>query len=176
MSQTLSSETPGGGRCWAAVAAVWLGLQAAATADAETWTNRAGHVINARLVGIEGGQVILQSVGTNGRTWRLPLTSLKPADQQRARAQSGTEPVPSDLKACLNQAEEDIRRAAQFLQGGRVSREEYEARCKKICTRFEEFGRAILKERRTESNTPMLDRLRVRLDQTAIDLGKGVTP
>ncbi len=140
-----------------------LGLLAAPLANADTWTNQAGHVVNARLVAIKGEHVVLEQA--SGRTIRLRLSSLKPADQQRAREQTGTEALPSELQACLHQAQEDIRRAAQFLQGGKITREEYVDRCEKIKLRFEHLGFLVLKERGEEANTALLARLMQRLDQ-----------
>jgi hypothetical protein len=146
-----------------------LSLFSVLSADADTWTNRAGHVIAARLVGIEGEQVVLQH--TNGRTWRLPLSSLHPADQQRAREQTGTEPIPSELSACLTQAQEDIHRAAQFLHRGKITPEEYAARCEAVRQRFEHLGRQALKDRGEELHDELLDRLKQRLaeDQQRVE-------
>jgi hypothetical protein len=148
------------------ISAVCLGLLSSLSASADTWTNRAGHVLTARLVAIQGEHLILQHA--NGRTWRLPLSSLKPADQQRAREQTGTEPLPSELRALLNQAEEDIQRAAQFLQGGKITREEYEARCQQIRQRFEHLARQALKDRGQQSDLAILDRLKQRLDPAVL--------
>jgi hypothetical protein len=138
------------------------------SANADTWTNRAGHVLHARLVAIEGEQIVLQRATTNGRTWRLPLASLKPADQQRARAQAGVAPIPSELRACLSQAEEDIQRAAKFLQGGRITREQYAARWGSIRQRFDYFGWQVLKDRSEQSRVALLTSLRQRLDEMAL--------
>lgn len=128
---------------------------------AETWTNQAGQVVIARLVALAGEQAILQS--TNGRMWRLPLSSLKPADQQRAREQTGTERLPSELRTCLIQAQEDFQRAAQFLQGGKITREQYAARCEQVLERFDRFALQILKERGEQLDRVIVDRLRQRL-------------
>ena len=146
---------------WAA--AVWLGLVSGFTARGETWTNLAGHVVTARLAGIAGEHIRLQN--TNGRIWRVPLSSLRPADRQRAWDQTGTEPLPGDLKIPLEQAQEDINRAAQFLQGGKFTREEYAARCQTIKQRFEYLGLQALKDRGEESDTTILDRLKRHLDE-----------
>jgi hypothetical protein len=161
------------GRCMR-FAAVCLGLLLALPAHADTWTNAAGHVITAKLVAIEGGQVLLQN--TNGRTWRLPLTSLKPADRQRAREQAGTEPLPNDLKIPFEQAQEDIHRAAQFLHGGKITREEYATRCETLRQRFEHLGQQALKERGEPADTVILDRLKQRLDQSTRSAGTIVPP
>ena len=151
---------------WAA--AVWLGLVSGFTARGETWTNLAGHVVTARLAGIAGEHILLQN--TNGRIWRVPLSSLRPADRQRAWDQTGTEPLPGDLKIPLEQAQEDINRAAQFLQGGKINREEYAARCQKLKERFEHLSRQALKERGESSDTAILGRLNRRLDQLELGL------
>jgi hypothetical protein len=148
--------------------AVFLGLLTSLPASADSWTNRAGRALTARLLAIEGEQVVLQN--TNGRTWRLALASLNSADQQRARAQVGSEPLPSELKACLNQAKEDIQRAAQFLQGGKITREEYATRCQRIKQRFEQLVLAVFKDRGEPLNHPLLVRLNQRLDQTISEI------
>jgi hypothetical protein len=143
--------------------AVWLGLAAGFAARAETWTNVAGQVVTARLVDIQGDHVLLQR--TNGRTWRVPLSSLKPADRIRARAQTGTEQLPAELRIPLEQAQADIQRAAQFLEGGKITREEYAARGQTIKQRFEYFVRQALKDRGEKSDEALLERLKRRLDQ-----------
>ncbi len=98
------------------------------------------------------------------------LTSLTPTDRQRAKAQTGTEPLPTDLKIPLEQAQEDIKRAAQFLQSGMVTREEYAARCQTIKERFEHLGCQALKDRGESSDTGILERLKQRLDQAKLSL------
>lgn len=135
---------------------------------AETWTNQAGHVLIARLIAVEGEQIVLQN--TNGRTWRLPLASLSPADQQRARSMKGSEPVPSDLSACLAQAEEDVRHAAQFLKGGKINQEAYKTRCGQIRQRFDSQCRAFFKERGEPPKEALLTRLTQRLDKLVDEL------
>jgi len=144
------------------LAALSLSPLAGLPVRAETWTNRAGHVINAQLVEVKGDQVILRH--TNGRTWRLPLSSLNPADQRRARRQTETEQVPSELQACLKQAQDDIERSARFLEGGRITREEYVRRCRKIRERFEYLARQGLKLEGKQPDPALLDRLKQRLD------------
>lgn len=151
------------------LAAVCLGWLIVNTAGADTWTNRAGHVLTARLVAMEGGQVLLQSTNAGGRTWRLPLTSLMPADQQRARALTGPQPIPSELSACLSQAEEDTLRAARFLRGGRITREQYATRCEQIQQRFDHLGRQVLKNRGEQSRAALLPPLRQRLNELALN-------
>jgi len=135
-------------------------------AQSETWTNQVGHVLTARLVAIEGGQVVLQP--PTGRTRRVPLASLRPADQERARAQTATERVPSELRACLNQAEEDIGRAGRFLAAGRISPDEYTDRCRQITRRFESLGAEVLQHQGLPGNPALLARLRQRLDQAEV--------
>ena len=158
------------GRETLSLAAIYVTLMIALPAGGDTWTNRAGHVLTARLVAIEGDQVVLQQ--TNGMTRRLPLSSLKPTDQQRAREQTGVEPLPSELSACLNQAQEDIRRAAQFLQGGKITAAEYAARCQQIKQRFEHLGRQALEGRGAQPDPALLERLKQRLDQAEISPAK----
>lgn len=147
--------------------AVWLGLAFAVTAAADTWTNVAGHVLTARLLAVEDGQALLQV--TNGHIRRVPLTSLKPADQKRAEAQTGTEPLPAGLKTPFEQAQEEINRAAQFLQGGRITRAQYTVRCQTIKQRFEHFGQQALQNDGEPADPAILERLKHRLVQTEQD-------
>ncbi len=97
-----------------------------------------------------------------------PSSSLKPADRIRAREQTGTEQLPAGLKVPFDQAQADIQRAAQFLAGGRITPEEYAARCRKIKERFDSLGRQALQERGERAVTAVLDRLKQRLDEAGM--------
>jgi len=68
-------------------------LSSALSARADAWTNLAGHVIQAALVGYENGQATLQL--TNGTAMRIPLSALCEADQRRIRLRYN-EPVAPD--------------------------------------------------------------------------------
>ena len=140
---------------------ICLGLLIGSSVYADSWTNRAGHVLSADLVSIDGEHVILR--GTNGRIRRLPLSSLKPSEQQRAIRQSGTEPLPSELTACFSQAQEDIRRAAQFLHGGRITPENYAVRCQAIIKRFECLACKALEEQKAPNDRVLLKLLKKKL-------------
>ena len=140
---------------------VCFGLALGFSARADTWTNRAGHTLSATLVAIEGEQIVLRQA--DGRTRRLPLSSLTPADQERAKAQTRSEPLPSELRTCLAQAREDIHRAAQFLHGGKISREEYAERCRQIARRFESLALQSLRERGQPPNHAPLELLKQQL-------------
>jgi hypothetical protein len=152
------------GSLWLAVCLELLGFRA----RADTWTNQAGHVLTARLIALEGEKVVLQQA--NGRTLRLPLASLTPADQERARAQTGTESVPPELRPLLRQAEDDIRRAALFLEGGKINRDEYGARCEQVKQRFEFLGTEALKAAGGQTNAALPPHLKQRLHRLAGDL------
>ncbi len=153
-----------------ALATIAVALLIPELACADSWTNRAGHVLTARLIAIQGDHVILQSTNTKAQSWRLPLASLKPADQQRAREQTGTVRLPSELQACLNQAEQDIHRAAQFLHGGRITPEQYAARCRKIQESFEGSGRQALMNCDRVPVKASLDSLLILLEHKATSL------
>lgn len=145
---------------WGAGLALCL---AGVVASAETWTNQAGKVIAGKLLRLEGEQAVLQR--TNGHLLRVPLSSFTPADQVRAREQTGTEKFPAELRAPLEQAEADIRRAAQFLQGGKISREDYLARCEKIKQRCESLARQALKDRGQSPDDPIVERIKRRIEK-----------
>jgi len=55
--------------CW-----FFCGLAANAFADAEAWTNQAGHVIHATLVEYTADSVLLRR--SQGSTLRIPLAAL----------------------------------------------------------------------------------------------------
>jgi hypothetical protein len=137
-------------------------------AQADTWTNQAGHVLTGWLVAIDGEKVVLQQA--NGRTLRLPLASLAPADQERARALTGNETVPPALRPFLSQAVDDIRRAAMFLEGGKINREEYDARCGQIKQRFELLATEALKPAGGQTNVSLPPQLTQRLARLASQL------
>ncbi len=147
--------------CPSRLALFCVGLLSALAANADTWTNLAGHVVTASLVGVEGDQITLQN--TNGRTWRIPLSSLNPADRQRALEQTETEPLPAGLRVPFDQATDDIRHAAQFLQGGKISRDAYLARCEQLIARFELLALQDFKDRGGQPDRALLDRLKRRL-------------
>ncbi len=143
--------------------AVGLGLAAGKAAGADTWTNVAGHVVSARLLAVENEQALLQT--TNGRLQRVLLASLKPADRERARAQTGFEPLPAGLKALFEQAQQDIQRAAQFLHGGKITRDQFKAHCQTVRQRFEHFALQGLKEDGAPADPSIVEKLARRLDQ-----------
>lgn len=130
---------------------------------AETWTNRAGHTLTAQCVGVEGQQVLLRFA--NGRVRRIPLASLKPADQARALAQSDAEPLPSELRAILEQAAADLERTTRFLQDGRITREDFDAQHAWLGERLIRLGRQILIDRGEPPDPARLARFAQRLDR-----------
>jgi hypothetical protein len=136
--------------------------------QADTWTNQAGQVLTARLVAVDGEKVVLQPA--NGRTLHLPLASLAPADQERVRALTGNETVPPVLRPFFTKAEDDIQRAAMFHAGGKINREEYDARCEQIKQWFEVLAAEALKPAGGQTNAPLPSRLKQRLHRLASEL------
>jgi hypothetical protein len=147
-------------------ARVFLGcaLLLAISVRAETWTNRAGHVIQATALSINENQLLMQDA--KGKRFHIRLTSLAPADQQRAARLLKPADLPVEIKAPLAQAQQDIERAAQFMHGGKISAEQYNAQCRKIKERFHTLATEALKIRsQSADHTSLVRSLGVELDK-----------
>ncbi len=97
-------------------------LTTTASARAESWTNQAGRVIEARLGECDGAWVTL--IRTNGVRVRLPLSALSKPDQQRARLQKALSVAPAFVVAAYKDASLVLQRYAslpsdQQTQAGR---------------------------------------------------------
>ena len=71
---------------------------------ADTWTNQAGHVIEAKLQAFDGATVTL--VRTNGSQLKLPLSALSKPDQNRVRLKSGQAVAPAFVHDAFRDARE----------------------------------------------------------------------
>ena len=140
MSTAWSSEVFGR-RVALACALLLLGV----AARAESWTNRAGHVVNATAFSIRDGQVLMRDA--NGKRFHIRLASLVPADQQRALRLLKPAELPVEIKTPLAHAHQDIERSAQFMHGGKITAEQYAAQCRKIKARFQTLATQALKNR-----------------------------
>ncbi len=84
------------------LAALIVFLAALGAAEADSWTNQAGGVIEATLESFDGARVTL--VRTNGAVLRLPLSALSAADQRRARLQSAQSIAPDFVRTAYTDA------------------------------------------------------------------------
>ena len=143
-------------------------LRASTGGQAELWTNVAGQAISAKLLSVHGEYALLQR--TNGLVFRVPFASLTSECRLRAKKSGSIDKLPAELRIPFEQAQADIDRAAQFLHGNKITREDYALRCLRIRQRFENLGQEALKERGEESRTALLRRLDHRLQQAQVSL------
>src|SRR5512138_2791417 len=85
-----------------------LFVMALAPARADTWTNQAGRVIEARLGEFDGVWVTL--LRSNAAPLRLPLSALCPADQRRVRLLKGQSIAPDFVRAAYRDATTVLQR------------------------------------------------------------------
>jgi hypothetical protein len=81
---------------------------ALAPVQAESWTNQAGRVIEARLGSFDGVSVTL--IRTNGSSLRLPLSALSNADQRRVRLQKAQSIAPDFVRSADHDARAVLER------------------------------------------------------------------
>lgn len=145
---------------WMGVTLAALCLGAAFTVRGETWTNAAGHAIEAQFVSLENEVVSLRL--TNGSSIRLPLASLAESEQVRARRAMGREEfIPAVVLADVKQFRRTVMRLEQLHDHGLLSDDERQARravalasLRKACLREkldEARMTAILKQARGEA-------------------------
>lgn len=90
---------------------------------AESWTNAAGRVIEARALELEGETLVLEDV--RGHVLRLPLHSLAPGDQERAKSLFGPYEPPRALKLDYLRLRSQMERAEFLLRHDRIDAEEF---------------------------------------------------
>jgi len=101
----------------------------------ETWTNAAGHPIDAELKDVIGQTVLLRT--PNGKDLRLPLKSLSKADRRHALAATGKTPIPTAVQQAYQHTSAALRRARQFRDGGKITAAEFANRRKRLLELFE---------------------------------------
>ena len=94
-------------------------------ARAELWTNAAGHSLEAKWVGGDGQNVVLER--PNGARIRLPLHSLSPGAQESAK-QRLEAATPANLKkAPAGPTGPVVARARALYDAGQITAEELQA-------------------------------------------------
>jgi len=83
---------------------------------AESWTNAAGHAVNATLVDGNRRTVVLRVA--SGRERRMAIKSLCPADQVRARARLGLPDPPTAAARSRAQSAALPTRAGKLYEAG----------------------------------------------------------
>ena len=108
------------------ICCIAYGLVANAFAQVESWTNQAGHVVNAELVEYASGSVTLKTA--QGSTLRIPLSALCEHDQRRIRIQCNESIAPEFVQTAYRDARALIIRYDQHA-GGWKDAEERRAAC-----------------------------------------------
>ena len=94
-------------------------------AHAELWTNAAGHAIEAKWVGGDGQNIVLER--PNGAHIRLPVHSLSPGAQEIAKQQLEAA-TPANLKRAPAGPTDAVAAHARALyDAGQISAEELQA-------------------------------------------------
>lgn len=101
---------------------------------AESWTNSAGHAIEAKLVSSRDSTAVFEL--PDGKTMTVPLASLSVADQARVRAASRTPAVPAALQVEYAQCERVLQRLAVLQNAGRITETERRERTKTAMDRL----------------------------------------
>ena len=111
---------------WAAGIAVLGALSGGVpSAQAELWTNAAGHAIEATWVGGDGQTVVLER--PTGQRIRLPLLSLSPGARQAAEKRRDAATPPESKKAPAGPTGPVADHARALYAAGQISAEELQA-------------------------------------------------
>ena len=117
------------GRQGALVVAALLGCGAGAAARAagsNSWTNVAGHVLEAAPQAIKGETVTFKQEGT-GQTVDYPLSVFPLGEQERLRARLRETTVPEGLQSACEYARRILARTRLLCENGQMS----QADCRK---------------------------------------------
>lgn len=124
---------------------------------ADTWTNLAGHFIQATLVDYANGQATLQP--SNGAAMRIPLSALCAADQRRIRLQYSEPIAPAFVAASYRDAAALLDRYDR-LPPGRRSPEEREKVARQAIALFDQRLAANATHRFDAAERAEVNRLR----------------
>ena len=115
------------GRQGALVVAALLGCGAGAAARAagsNSWTNVAGHVLEAAPQAIKGETVTFKQEGT-GQTVDYPLSVFPLGEQERLRARLRETTVPEGLQSACEYARRILARTRLLRENGQMSEEDF---------------------------------------------------
>ncbi|HBA86040.1 MAG TPA: hypothetical protein DCZ95_18295 [Verrucomicrobia bacterium] len=118
-----------------------LGLMTAALAlamtlptAADTWTNAAGHALEATPVALDGTTITLRI--PSGRELRMPLHSFLPEEQRRLKESLGIPDVPGPLTSAFRLAKSQLETAQALYADGRIDEREHTARRNNVIQTF----------------------------------------
>lgn len=101
---------------------------------AGSWTNAAGHVIEAEAVAFDGSRVTLKKA--SGQTMILPLHSLAPNEQKRVKIFFNEEDIPATLRSSFRLAQTQLAHARALRDDGELDAAEFNARKETVVDAF----------------------------------------
>lgn len=116
------------------LAALVLALVAAAPAVPDTWTNAAGHALEATPVALDGTMVTLR-VPAGGEI-RMPLHSFLPGEQRRLKEALGVLEIPGPLRSAFRLAQSQLETAQALYHDGRIDEREHSGRRNNVIQTF----------------------------------------
>jgi hypothetical protein len=115
--------------------ALFLLLFQNALAQGGSWTNKAGHVLFAVPVELNGAQVVFKK---DSSSVVFPLSVFLPAEQKRLKAALGAVDVPAGLADAQAQMQRLLKRLNVLREAGRLSEEAHRDACAKARASFRE--------------------------------------
>jgi hypothetical protein len=104
---------------------LWCGAGQVSWADgSNSWTNVAGHVLEAAPQAIQGPTIVFVKEGS-GQTVEYPLAVFTPAEQERLRSRLQETTVPEGLQSACEYARRILTRTHLLHDNGQMSDEEY---------------------------------------------------
>ncbi len=130
-------------------AVLMIGLLALAltrAARGDTWTNAAGHVIEAELIRLDGNVALFKLA--DGSRMELPLTSLSAGSRAKAEAEWSRFKVPAEVRGDYDHCVRTLRRLRELREAGRLEANDYALRrqaayagLKATCSRLQAEGK-----------------------------------
>lgn len=102
---------------------------------ADSWTNAAGHSVEAKFIRCNGGSAIFER--PDGTRFEMPLASLAPAARQRIAADSNTVEAPEPVRAEYRLCVMTLKRLRGLREAGGLDNDEYLKRSGEALARLE---------------------------------------
>ncbi len=129
-------------------------LLGAAGARAETWTNAAGHALEAVPVALDGAKVTL--LHPSSETISLLMHSFPPEEQRRIRDYLGILEIPPLLQSAFRLAESQLETAQALFAEGRIDAQELASRRKEVRESFLQTCEGLSCSRQSEEVQKLL--------------------
>lgn len=106
-----------------------------AHAEGGSWTNKAGHVLSAVPVALEGTQVQFTN---QTQTFTYPLSVFTDSEQARLKAVFGCVEIPGELSAAYASEQRLLKRLNILHAAGKISDQEYKEQRERARRSFRE--------------------------------------